>query len=267
MGACVSITLRKKWRDQLKKIITSERMPQWAKEAAIRNMASSEKKLNERLLARYQLQQTRAQRDMAAIKKERFDILEEERKWIMMQKKSNPEGWTDDLVARAETEWKRGFLKAIKKNAKRMAACNTELTKAEHGVENSQEKIAMCDDIFSKVGSVSEESQAEFLSSVINDNYEMQSFQTMTNAPGPEFSRLAQSTQHGAPVDSVDSASQDAALISILIKELTASTTNTRPVAQVKVDDAEYDEVLYVPPAASGRRPVGAGAVLDDNAY
>ena len=267
MGACVSTTLRKKWRDQLKNIITSERMPQWAKEAAIRNMASSEKKLNERLLARYQLQQTRAQRDMAAIKKERFEILEEERKWIMMQKKSNPQGWTDDLIARAESEWKRGFLKAVKKNFKRMAACENELARAEHGVENSQEKIAMCDDIFSKVGSVSEESQAEFLSNIINENYEMQSFSTMTNAPGPEFNRLAQATQHGAPVDSADASSHDAALIASLIKELTASTTSTRPAAQVKADDAEYDEVLHVPPAAAGRRPVGAGAVLNDNAY
>lgn len=246
-------------------------MPQWAKEVAIRNMASSEKKLNERLLARYQLQQTRAQREMAKIKKERFDILEEERKWILMQKKSNPEGWTDDLLARAESEWRRGFLKAIKKNAKQMAACNNELTKAEHGIENSNEKIAMCDDIFSKVGSVSEESQSEFLASIVNDNYEMQSFSTMTNAPGPEFNRLSQATQHGSPVDSTDANKQDAALISSLVKELISSTSSSssrkQPAARERADDESEDEMLYVSQPSNGRRPAGAGAILTDEAY
>lgn len=259
MGACVSTTLRKKYKNTLKYITEHEKSPGWVKDLSIRSLAASERRLNETLLAEYKMSLTAAERKLTELNKTRTELFEEERKWVRTQRTNFPNTWTDDLARRAENEWKTGFLRAYKRNAKDIKSWESAKLRAETGIANSEEKIDMCIRISSKIGTVLDESESEFLAKAVNDNYQMQDWATTTNTPGSEFNKLSQTMQYGAPAEQT-SISGDAALVAMLIKGLTESTrtggessSSSSGAAVINTEDPE-DEILYDPGRGRGAR-------------
>jgi len=257
MGTCLSTTLREKYGDVMAKTIESPKVPDSIRDAAFRSLARTDKQTHIDRKKDFELELSIAQRELKKLEAKRESLLETERNWIREQRRNRPNQWTDDLAERAQKEWKRGFLKNIKTNAKLMAEQEFKITAAESGIENSQDHIDNCER-FSKVGAYNQKDHAEFLASYMNKNYEMQNFSTATNALGTESTKFVQSMKYGAPGESSSSSSSigsaDDKLIASLMKQLISSTSgngeSSKHGSGISDRDDDEDEILFAAPAA-----------------
>jgi len=110
MGSCFSSTVKKKKVDLYTTVYNNEKLPAYARKAALKRMTTDELRLYENSEIRLKLINQRLTKSIADKKKQRTELFSNEKRVIDNIKSNNPRGWGQAVEHRIESEWNETFV-------------------------------------------------------------------------------------------------------------------------------------------------------------